>query len=126
MFRLVSILFFVMTSACGTIEHNEVGLENSSKLIIRSERLEGARIYINDALVKSITSNDLLKYKKGVLGVSDRKNERLETFSLSVDEGLLDVSIIFGNTEVFNKDLYLGKGQTREVRIKRWKILYLY
>lgn len=121
MLRLISALFFIvsMTSACGTITHTEVGLENSSKLIIRSEKLQGAQVYINKDLILNVTKQDLLKYKKGVLGVSDRENEKLETLALEVEEGLLSVSINFENKEVFKKDLYVSKGQTREVRIKR-------
>jgi hypothetical protein len=108
-----------MTVGCGTIEHNELGLENLSKLIVRSESLVGAKIYINEKLVKDVKQKDLVAYKKGILGVSDRENEKLEAISFEVEEGYLAISIYFENNEAFNKNIYIGKGQTREVRINK-------
>lgn len=138
MFKLLSTIFavVVMTSACGTIEHTEVGIENSSKLILRGEKLQGTQIYINNKLIidieekfseknfkeirRSAPKNDSLdNYKMGVLGVADRDNEGLESITLEVEEGFLTLLVQSEGVAILNKELYIAKGQTREVRVRR-------
>lgn len=138
MLKLLSIIFavVVMTSACGTIEHTEVGIENSSKLILRAEKLQGTQVYINNKLIIDIEeeyfekkfkeirrsaskSDSLDNYKMGVLGVADRDNEGLESITLEVEEGFLTLLVQFEGVTILNKELYIAKGQTREVRVKR-------
>jgi len=138
MLKLLSTIFavVVMTSACGTIEHTEVGIENSSKLILRAEKLQGTQIYINNKLIidieekyfekkfkeirRSVSKSDSLdNYKMGVLGVADRDNEGLESITLEVEEGFLTLLVQSEGVAILNKELYIAKGQTREVRVKR-------
>lgn len=138
MLKLLSTIFavVVMTSACGTIEHTEVGIENSSKLILRAEKLQGTQIYINNKLIIDIEekyfekkykeirgsaskSDSLDNYKMGVLGVADRDNEGLEAITLEVEEGFLTLLVQSEGVAILNKELYIAKGQTREVRVKR-------
>lgn len=138
MLKLLSTIFAVvlMTSACGTINHTEVGIENTSKLILRAEKLHGTQIFINDKLIIDIEKKDFVqnfkktrksepkddrldKYRMGVLGVADRDNEGLESITIEVEEGFLSLRVESMGVALIKKELYIAKGQTREVRIKR-------
>ena len=55
----------------------------------------------------------------GVLGVKDRENEGLETIVIDVNDGSQLVTIKSDGYKVFEQELYIGKGQTREVRIRK-------
>tara|TARA_E500000178_G_C16943821_1_gene717794 strand:- start:990 stop:1406 length:417 start_codon:yes stop_codon:yes gene_type:complete len=138
MLKLLSTIFalVLMTSACGTIDHIEVGIENTSKLILRAEKLQGTQIFINNKLIIDIEKKDFVKnfkkirrsepkddsldkYRMGVLGVADRDNEGLESITIEVEEGFLSLRVESMGVALLKKELYIAKGQTREVRIKR-------
>lgn len=138
MLKLLSTIFalVLMTSACGTIDHTEVGIENTSKLILRAEKLQGTQIFINNKLIIDIEKKDFVKnfkkirrsepkddsldkYRMGVLGVADRDNEGLESITIEVEEGFLSLRVESMGVALLKKELYIAKGQTREVRIKR-------
>lgn len=138
MLKLLSTIFalVLMTSACGTIDHTEVGIENTSKLILRAEKLQGTQIFLNNKLIIDIEKKDFVKnfkkirrsepkddsldkYRMGVLGVADRDNEGLESITIEVEEGFLSLRVESMGVALLKKELYIAKGQTREVRIKR-------
>lgn len=138
MLKLLSTIFAVvlMTSACGTINHTEVGIENTSKLILRAEKLQGTQIFINNKLIIDIEKKEFVqnfkktrrpepkddrldKYRMGILGVADRDNEGLESITIEVEEGFLSLRVESMGVALIEKELYIAKGQTREVRIKR-------
>lgn len=120
MFRLIGVCFFTLIlSGCGTVQHDNVGLEEPAKLVIRSESLVGATISIQGITALTVTKKDLAKYKTGVLGVADRTNEKLETVVIEVREGMQRVTVSHDGYTAYDQDLYVGKGQTRELRIKK-------
>ena len=120
MFRLISLCAVLcITSSCGTIQNRESGLVETSKLVIRSETLIGATITVGDDLSLTVLKENLTPYESGIFGVKDRANEMLETVVLQVTEGNQRITVRDGGYALFDKELYIGKGQTRELRIKK-------
>lgn len=66
-----------------------------------------------------VLEENLTSFQTGVLGVKDRENESLETIVIDVNDGSQLVTIKSDGYKVFEKELYIGKGQTREVRIRK-------
>jgi|TARA_B110000879_G_scaffold209824_1_gene298470 hypothetical protein len=120
MFKVISFcLATLLISACGSIQKVETGVIEQSKLILRSEILVGTNVRIGDSFAMTISKADLTPFKMGVLGVSDSENEKLQTLTFEVNEGNQRVTVTSGNQILLNKELYFGKGQTRELRIRR-------
>jgi hypothetical protein len=109
MFRLFGLIFLTITIVgCGTIQNREYGLTEPSRLIIRSESLVGSTIQVGSESLIYISEDDLTPFKTGVLGVKDRENEGSQLVTVKSD-----------GYKVFEQELYIGKGQTREVRIRK-------
>lgn len=120
MFKVISLfLATLLISACGSVQKIETGLIEQSKLVIRSEALVGTRVQIGDSFVLSVSKEDLTPFRMGVLGVTDSENEKLQTLTFEVNEGNQRITVINGSTTLFDKELYFGKGQTRELRIRQ-------
>jgi hypothetical protein len=120
MFRLFGLIFLTVTIvSCGSIQNREYGLLEPSRLIIRSESLIGSTIQVGNGSLIYISKENLTPFKTGVLGVKDRENEGLETVVIDVNDGSQLVTIKSDGYKVFEKKLYIGKGQTREVRIRK-------
>lgn len=120
MLKVISFcLATLLISACGSIQKVETGVIEQSKLVLRSETLVGTKVRIGDSFAMTISKDDLTPFKMGVLGVSDSENEKLETLTFEVNEGNQRVTVTSGNIILLNKELYFGKGQTRELRIRR-------
>lgn len=120
MFRLISLLTVLfVTSACGTIQNRESGLIEPAKLVIRSEILVGTTITVGDSSPLFVSQDDLTNYEMGILGAKDRENEMLETLVIEITEGTQQVTVKEGRYILFDKKLYVGKGQTRELRVRK-------
>jgi hypothetical protein len=79
----------------------------------------GATITVGSNPPLTIVKEDLTDYKMGILGVKDRENEKLEIIKFEVSEGSQRVIVRDGMMVLFDKELYIGKGQTRELRIRK-------
>jgi hypothetical protein len=120
MFRLFGLIFLTITIvSCGTIQNREYGLTEPSRLIVRSESLVGSTIQVGSGSLIYVLEENLTSFQTGVLGVKDRENESLETIVIDVNDGSQLVTIKSDGYKVFEKELYIGKGQTREVRIRK-------
>ncbi len=120
MFRLISLLAVLfVTSACGTVQNREFGLIEPAKLVIRSEILVGTTITVGDSSPLFVSKEDLTNYEMGILGAKDRENEMLQTLVIEITEGTQQVTIKEGQYILFDKKLYVGKGQTRELRVRK-------
>jgi hypothetical protein len=112
-------LVLALSSGCGTLQNQSSGLIEPTTLIIRSELLVGTTITVGSNPPLTIIKEDLTDYKMGILGVKDRENEKLETITFEVSEGSQRVIVRDGVSVLFDKDLYIGKGQSRELRIRK-------
>jgi len=120
MFRVISlILISIAIVGCGTIQNREFGLIEPSRLIIRSESLVGSTVQVGSGSLLYVSKDDLTQFKAGVLGVKDRENETLETVVIVTNEGTQLVTVKNQGSILFEKELYIGKGQTRELRIRK-------
>ena len=116
--RFIILIFSTfIVSSCGTIQNNDFGLIEPSKIIIRSDSLVGSFVEVGKDYSRTVEKEDLAPYKTGILGVANREIEKLETLEIMVDEGMHRV-IVRTNAKVrLNKEVYVGKGQYRELRI---------
>ena len=116
--RFIILIFStIMVSGCGTIQNNDFGLIEPSKIIIRSDSLVGSSVEVGKDYFLTVEKEDLAPYKTGILGVADREIEKLETLEIVVDEGIHSVIVRTNSKVRLNKDVYVGKGQYRELRI---------
>ena len=116
---LISLLLLVLLAGCGGFEERSTGIEEETKLIVRSESLVGATVEIGEGFSMVVAQENLTKYTMGVLGAADRENERLETITISVDPGTHRVRISRGGTVLADRQLHFTQGQTRELRIRQ-------
>jgi hypothetical protein len=54
----------------------------------------------------------------GVLGATDKDDERLERVAVTVDPGTHRVRVVQAGSVLFDDTLYVGRGQVREARLK--------
>ncbi len=79
--RFIILIFSTfIVSSCGTIQNNDFGLIESSKIIIRSDSLVGSFVEVGKDYSLTVEKEDLAPYKTGILGVANREIEKLETW----------------------------------------------
>ena len=115
----ISLLLLVFLAGCGGFEERSVGIEEETKLIVRSETLVGATVEIGEGFTMVVAEENLTKYTMGVLGAADRENEGLESITISVDPGTHRVRISRGGTVLADRELHFTQGQSRELRVRQ-------
>ena len=111
-------LALVLLAACGAQQQRTYGLEEDTQLVLRSEQLVGITVTIGSSFNKTITEDDLTPYQMGIAGVKDREPQTLQTITIKVSPGTHRVKVERNGIAVLDQDLYFGKGQTREQRIR--------
>lgn len=115
---LFSILALVFISGCGAQQQLVTAALEKTEIVFLGPQLVGATLSIDDTFKSTVRREDLIAYKMGVLGVTDRDDERFERVAVTVDPGTHRVRVDFEGKVLFDENLYVGRGQVREVRIK--------
>lgn len=114
---ILVVLFSILLVGCGGVQHQTVGIEESTTLLIRAESLVGLTVSIKPGLTHVIKKEDLTPYRMGVLGVTDKAEESLETVNFKVETGLLNITVSRGSDVILSRQMQFSNGQTRELRI---------
>lgn len=114
LFALIALL-----SACGGTAQRTSGIEENTMLIIRGETLVGLTVSIEPGITRTIQETDLTPYKLGVLGAADKEEEKLQTVTFKVEDGLLKVTVTRGGMVIVTRQMQFSHGQTREIRINK-------
>lgn len=107
-----------LLAGCGGQQQRTYGIEQESMVVIRAASLVGATVTIDPAFNKPITKEDLTPFAMGVAGVKDPENQVLETITVKVSPGTHRVKVERGGAVLLDQELYIGEGQTRELRVR--------
>ena len=116
--NFIVLLAMAALAGCGAYEERDTGIDEQTTLVVRSESLVGLTVSIDDDFSMVVSEDDLTKYAMGILGVTDRENEKLETVTISVDSGTHRVRVTKAGTLLVDKQLHFTHGQTRELRVR--------
>lgn len=116
--NIVIAMLAIVLSACGAYNEKATGIEEDTILVLRSESLVGLSVEISPNFSRVVTKDDLTKFTMGIGGVSDSENQNLETITLKVESGAQRLTIRRNGVAVYDRDLHLVRGQTRELRIR--------
>jgi hypothetical protein len=111
-------LALAVLAGCGAQQQRTYGIEEETQLVLRSEHLVGNTVTIGPSFKKTIAEEDLTPFQMGIAGVNDREPQTLQTITLKVTPGTHHVKVERNGVPVLDTDLYFGKGQTREQRIR--------
>lgn len=114
---LIAVLALIL-SACGAYDERTTGIEEETILVLRSESLVGLSVEITPSFSRVIAEDDLTKFTMGMAGVKDSENQNLETITLKVESGTQRLTIRRNGAIVYDRELHLSQGQTRELRIR--------
>jgi hypothetical protein len=114
-----SIVFALLLAGCGGTQQTISGVNEPTKLLMRSEALVGMTVSVGDEFSLTVSEEDLTPFQMGLSGARDTENETLETLVFEVKTGKSRVTVEDGRTTIFDKYIYFGKGQTRVVRIRK-------
>lgn len=105
-------------TACGgaPIQSSSVGLQENTKVVVIAEDLIGASVLIGSKGF-SVEEDDLTPYQMGVFGAADKAIESMDILSLPVSPGDVNLRISKGGAVLYDKTLYVSKGQTREINL---------
>lgn len=111
-------LALVLLAGCGAQQQRSYGIDENTRLVVRSEQLVGTTLTIAPSFTKTITREDLTPYEFGIGGVKDKEVQNLETITVNVTPGAHHVKVERNGVAVLEQDLYFSQGQTRELRIR--------
>lgn len=117
--NFLALLAIVLLAGCGAYEERDTGIDEQTTLVVRSESMIGLTVSIDDNFTMVVGEDDLTKYTMGILGVTDRENEKLEAVTISVDSGTRRVRVTRAGTLLVDKQLHFTQGQTRELRVRQ-------
>ncbi|HSG88736.1 MAG TPA: hypothetical protein VLA56_05965 [Pseudomonadales bacterium] len=108
----------MLLSACGApMRQSSSGVEEATRLVLFAETLVGAEVVVDGFSTGTIEREDLVSYDYGILGASDRREEKLQRFELVVTPGNHTVKVVSGSRTLMDRTLYFVQGQTREMEL---------
>jgi hypothetical protein len=115
---MLAILFLVFLAGCGAQQQLVTAAPEKTEIVVLGPKLVGATISIGETFKTTVRREDLVTYRMGVLGATDKDDERLERIAVTVDPGTHRVRIVQAGKVLFDDTLYVGRGQVREARLK--------
>lgn len=115
---MLAILVLVFLAGCGAQQQLVTAAPEKTEIVVLGPKLVGATISIGETFKTTVRREDLVAYRMGVLGATDKDDERLERIAVTVDPGTHRVRISRDSTVLFDDTLYVGRGQVREARVK--------
>jgi len=118
-YRILCVFMAIFLAGCGGQVQREAGIEAQSLLIIKSEKLLGSTVQIDDTFSRLIQRGDLTPYETGVWGVKDREDEGLDIMTIKVEPGERRIQVSDNGKVLINKKMYFSNGQQRILRVRR-------
>jgi hypothetical protein len=111
-------IVLALLAGCGGQQQRVYGVEQETTIVIRAVQLVGSTVTITPSFSKTVTEDDLTPYPVGAPGAKNREIEDLEAVTVKVDPGTHRVKVARNGATVLEQEVYLGQGQTRELRIR--------
>jgi hypothetical protein len=115
---LIAIFALIVLSGCGAQKQLVTAAPEKTEIQVLARQLVGSVIRIGDSYQTTVRREDLVPYRMGVLGATDKDDERLERVAVVVDPGTHRVRVERDGKVLHEQTLYIGRGQVREVRVK--------
>lgn len=114
----MAVIVAVTLSACGApLTRSSTGIEESTQLVIVSESLMGTEVIINGQSSGLIDRSDLERYRYGIMGSKDKREESLDRILLDVEPGDNEIRVVKEGRTIYERSMHFLQGQTREVEI---------
>lgn len=114
---LISFSMMLMVACTGApIQQTAVGKSEGAKIIVIADDLVGASVVVGSTGF-TVDKEDLTDYKMGVLGAADKAIENMDVLQLPVSPGDVNLTIKKAGVVLFNKTIYISRGQSREITL---------
>lgn len=114
---LISFSMMFMVACTGApIQNTAVGKSEGANIIVIADDLVGASVVVGSTGF-TVDKEDLTDYKMGVLGAADKAIENMDVLQLPVSPGDVNLTIKKAGVVLFNKTIYINRGQSREITL---------
>lgn len=114
---LISFSMMLMVACTGApIQQTAVGKSEGAKIIVIADDLVGASVVVGSTRF-TVGKEDLTDYKMGVLGAADKAIENMDVLQLPVSPGDVNLTIKKAGVLLFDKTVYINRGQSREITL---------
>ena len=110
-----SMMFMVACTGAPT-QNTAVGKSEGAKIIVIADDLVGASVVVGSTSFR-VEKEDLTDYEMGVLGAADKGIENMDVLQLPVSPGDVNLTIKKAGVVLFNKTVYINRGQSREITL---------
>ena len=114
---LISLSMMFLVACTGApIQNAAVGKSEAANIIIIADDLLGASVVVGSTSFQ-VDKEDLTDYEMGVFGAADKAIENMDVLQLPVSSGDVNLTIKKGGVVLFDKTIYINRGQTREITL---------
>lgn len=114
---LISFSMMLMVACTGApIQQTAVGKSEGAKIIVIADDLVGASVVVGSTGF-TVDKEDLTDYKMGVLGAAYKATENMDVLQLPVSPGDVNLTIKKAGVLLFDKTVYINRGQSREITL---------
>lgn len=114
---LISLSMMFLVACTGApIQNTAVGKSEAASIIIIADDLLGASVVVGSTSFQ-VDKEDLTDYEMGVFGAADKAIENMDVLQLPVSPGDVNLTIKKGGVVLFDKTIYINRGQTREITL---------
>jgi hypothetical protein len=114
---LISLSMMFLVACTGApIQNTAVGKSEAANIIIIADDLLGASVVVGSTSFQ-VDKEDLTDYEMGVFGAADKAIENMDVLQLPVSSGDVNLTIKKGGVVLFDKTIYINRGQTREITL---------
>lgn len=114
---LISLSMMFLVACTGApIQNTAVGKSEAANIIIIADDLLGASVVVGSTSFQ-VDKEDLTDYEMGVFGAADKAIENMDVLQLPVSPGDVNLTIKKGGVVLFDKTIYINRGQTREITL---------
>ena len=114
---LISLSMMFLVACTGApIQNTAVGKSEAANIIIIADDLLGSSVVVGSTSFQ-VDKEDLTDYEMGVFGAADKAIENMDVLQLPVSSGDVNLTIKKGGVVLFDKTIYINRGQTREITL---------
>ena len=114
---LISLSMMFLVACTGApIQNTAVGKSEAANIIIIADDLLGASVVVGSTSFQ-VDKEDLTDYEMGVFGAADKAIENMDVLQLPVSSGDVNLTIKKGGVGLFDKTIYINRGQTRGITL---------
>jgi|GEM_PF-872980 len=107
-------MMFMVACAGAPIQNTAIGKSEGAEIVVIADDLVGASVVVGSTSFR-VDQEDLTDYEMGVLGAADKAIENMDVLQLPVSPGDVNLTIKKAGIVLFDKTLYVNRGQSREI-----------